>query len=156
MVLADTDCIPLDPYYLSAKAREYDFHTKFIELAADINEQMPYYAAERIAEVVNGLKGRNILVLGITYKKDVADTRESPALKLMDILADKGAVVTFHDPFYPDKSANLQIGLARADCVVIAVDHSTYDWKMIAANANLVFDCKGVTRMLKSKHVVQL
>lgn len=149
-------CINTDPYFLAAKAKECDYHSKFIELAADINEQMPYYAAERIAETVNGLKGKNILVLGITYKKDVADTRESPALKLIDILGSKGAVVTFHDPFFPDKSANLQTGLARADCVVIAVDHTAYDWKMIVNKSKVVFDCKGITRALNSPKVVQL
>lgn len=117
---------------------------------------MPYYAAERIAEAINGLKSKHILVLGITYKKDVADTRESPALKLIDILTDKGAIVTWHDPFYPDKSDNLPTRLAEADCTVIAVDHKAYVWSMIVKRAKLVFDCKGITRNLKSPKVVQL
>lgn len=117
---------------------------------------MPYYTADRIAEVANGLKGKNILVLGITYKRDVPDTRESPALKLIDILKDKGAIVIWHDPCFPDKLVNLLTELARADCVVIAVDHSAYNWQDIINKSKIVFDCRGVTRHLMGNNITRL
>ena len=162
-------CIPLDPYYLANKAREYDFHTRFIELAAEINEQMPHYATSRIIEALNthgkSLRGAKVLVLGATYKKDVEDVRESPSLKLIRLLRERGAEVTYNDPYV----AAIQIGedtltsveltgecLSSADCIVIATDHSSYDYQYIADKAGLVFDTRGVTRTLKGKNIFRL
>jgi len=162
-------CIPLDPYYLANKAREYDFHTRFIELAAEINEQMPYYITSRIIEALNtqrkSLRGARVLVLGAAYKKDVEDVRESPALKLIRLVQEKGAEVSYNDPHL----AEIQIGedtlasveltkecLSSADCVVIATDHSTYDYQYIADNARLLFDTRGVTRTIKGENILRL
>jgi UDP-N-acetyl-D-glucosamine dehydrogenase len=162
-------CIPLDPYYLANKAREYDFHTRFIELAADINEQMPYYVANRIGEALNSngkrLKDAKVLMLGIAYKKDVDDIRESPALKVIKTLREKGAIVRYNDPGI----GSIQIGedtlmsvdltdglLSLVDCVVIATDHSCYDYENIAEKASLVFDARGVTRGLRNNNIIRL
>jgi UDP-N-acetyl-D-glucosamine dehydrogenase len=162
-------CIPLDPYYLASKAREYDFHTKFIELAAEINEQMPYYVTSRIIEALNtqrkSLNGAKILVLGVTYKKDVGDTRESPSLKLIQLLHEKGAEVRYNDPYMPQVQlphrtlSSIELThkcLSSADCVVIATDHNGYDYQRIADKANLVFDARGVTSQLSNNNVVRL
>jgi len=162
-------CIPLDPYYLANKAREFDFHTRFIELAAEINEQMPYYTALRVMETLDSrgksLNGARVLVLGVTYKKDMEDLRESPALKLLQLLRDKGAEVSYNDPYVPAlrlqsdmlKSVEVTGGsLSSADCVVIAVDHSCYDVSDIARLSKLVFDTRGVTRGLKQASLVRL
>lgn len=146
-------CIPCDPYFLAARAREYDFHSRFIEMAATINEQMPYYTAERISDAIGGLKGKRIQVLGITYKANVADTRESPSLKLIEVLSSKGALVTWHDPFFPDKSTNFKEMLCCVDCVVIAVAHSYYNAKNIARNAKFVFDCIGLTKSITAPNI---
>lgn len=162
-------CIPLDPYYLAEKAREYDFHTRFIELAAEINERMPYHIASRIIEILstNGKSFRDakVLVLGITYKKDIGDVRESPSLKLVHLLRHKGVEVIYNDPYI----AEIQIGedsltsveltkecLSAADCAVIATDHSSYDYQYIVDNARVVFDTRGVSRTIKSKNILRL
>jgi len=162
-------CIPLDPYYLANKAREYDFHTRFIELAADINEQMPYYVTSRIMQALNGrgksLKGARVLVLGVAYKKDVEDTRESPSLKLIRLLREKGASVCYNDPYVAEitvagntmKSVELSDNrLPSADCVVIATDHTGYDYKQISKESNLIFDTRGITRKLRNKNIIRL
>jgi UDP-N-acetyl-D-glucosamine dehydrogenase len=162
-------CIPLDPYYLANKAREYDFHTRFIELAADINEQMPYYVVSRIMEALNArdkiLKKAKVLVLGVAYKRDVEDTRESPSLKLIQLLRKKGANVSYNDPYVPKikisdetlASAELtEKQLSSADCVVIATDHNCYDYKYIAQKSSFVFDTRGATRKLRNKNIVRL
>lgn len=162
-------CIPLDPYYLASKAREYDFHTRFIELAAEINEQMPYFVTSRIMEALNNhgksLKGAKVLVLGVAYKRDVTDLRESSSLKLIQLLCEKGAQVSYNDPHV----AKIQISedtltsveltkecLSSTDCVVIATDHSGYDYHHIVDNASLVFDTRGVTRKIKRSNIVRL
>jgi len=162
-------CIPLDPYYLANKAREYDFHTRFIELAADINEQMPYYVVSRITDAINSkgksLHGVKVLVLGVAYKRDVEDVRESPSLKLIKLLSEKGANVSYNDPYVASvrisennlKSVRLtDEQLTSADCVVIATDHSCYDYRRIAQKADLVFDTRGATRKLRNKNIVRL
>ena len=162
-------CIPLDPYYLANKAREYDFHTRFIELAADINEQMPYYVVSRIMGALNAkgksLKKAKVLVLGVAYKRDVEDTRESPSLKLIDILRKKGANVHYNDPYVAkvkvsdETLASVELTekqLSAADCVVIATDHACYDYKHIVKKASLIFDTRGVTRKLRSKNIMKL
>lgn len=162
-------CIPLDPYYLANKAREYDFHTRFIELAADVNEQMPYYVASRISEALNAkgtsLNGAKILVLGVTYKRDVGDVRESPSLKLVKILCEKGAILRYHDPYVESiqvgEGTLLSVGLtdellSLVDCVVIGTDHSRYDYENIANKASLVFDSRGATIELANSNIVRL
>lgn len=162
-------CIPLDPYYLASKARELDFHTRFIELAAEINERMPYYVVSCIMEALNtqskSLNGASVLVLGIAYKKDVKDIRESPSLKLILLLQEKGAKVCYNDPYIP------QIGLAQdnltsvnlaeeylgsVDCTIIAADHSCYDLEQIVSRSKLVFDTRGATRGLEYTNIVRL
>lgn len=162
-------CIPLDPYYLANKAREYDFHTRFIELAADINEQMPYYVVSRIMGALNSkgksLKKAKVLVLGVAYKKDVEDIRESPSLKLIDLLREKGANVRYNDPYVAkikisdDTLASVELTeeqLSSADCVLLATDHTCYDYKYIAEKSSFVFDTRGATRKLRNKNIVRL
>jgi len=162
-------CIPLDPYYLANKAREFDFHTRFIELAAEINEHMPYHVVFRILEVLSArgksLNGAKVLVLGVAYKKDIEDTRESPALKIIQLLCEKGAEVSYNDPYVPQvhmpagdmKSVKLSGEcLASMDCVVIVTDHSSYNMAEVVARAKLVFDTRGATRGLKQANIVRL
>jgi len=162
-------CIPLDPYFLASKAREYDFHTRFIELAAQVNEQMPYHVTWRIMESLNArgtsLNGAKVLVLGVAYKKGVEDLRESPSLRLIQMLQEKGATVSYNDPHISEiqvskgtlASVNLtEEILSSADCVVIATDHSCYDLEQIAARSKLVFDTRGTTRGLNHDNIVRL
>ena len=162
-------CIPLDPYYLASKARDYDFHTRFIELAAEINERMPYYVTSRITEALNAngksLNDARVLVLGIAYKKDVEDLRESPSLKLIQLLGEKGAQVSYNDPYIAkiqiDKDTLTSVELtdehlSLADCVVIATDHSHYDYQRIADKASLIFDTRGATKKLKHNNIIRL
>ncbi|MFC1942396.1 nucleotide sugar dehydrogenase [Chloroflexota bacterium] len=162
-------CIPLDPYYLASKAREYDFHTRFIELAAEINEQAPYHVASRIMEALDAsgksLKGAGVLVLGAAYKKDVGDMRESASLKLIQLLREKGARVDYNDPYVPtveldgDTLASVELTderLSSADCVVIATDHGCYDIERIASLSRLIFDSRGTTRGFNNRNIVRL
>jgi UDP-N-acetyl-D-glucosamine dehydrogenase len=157
-------CIPLDPYYLANKAREYDFHISFIELAAEINENMPYYVVARVMEAFNErgkpLKGARVLVLGVAYKKDSADSRESSSLKIIELLHNKGAEVSYSDPYVKKiknsagslRSVSLtRENLSAVDCVLIATDHSCFDLEQIAAWSKLIFDTRGVTRQLKDQ-----
>jgi UDP-N-acetyl-D-glucosamine dehydrogenase len=161
-------CIPVDPYYLSWKAREYDFATRFIELAGEINTAMPYHVADAVAAALNGrqksLKGSRILVLGVAYKKDIDDLRESPTLKIMQLLGQRGAQVDYNDPHFPrlhkmrhyDYSGMQSVDLnskmlASYDCVVIATDHSCYDYPGIVEAAQLVVDTRNATRDI-SRH----
>jgi UDP-N-acetyl-D-glucosamine dehydrogenase len=158
-------CIPVDPYYLSWKAREFDFATRFIELAGEVNTAMPYNVVEAIANALNdrqkALKGSRILVLGVAYKKDVDDLRESPTLKIMQLLIERGARVEYNDPYFPqlhkmrhyDYSHMRSIDLTPAslgavDCVVIATDHSSYDYQAIVEAAPLVVDTRNATRRI--------
>ncbi|MAF86154.1 MAG: UDP-N-acetyl-D-glucosamine dehydrogenase [Dehalococcoidales bacterium] len=162
-------CIPLDPYYLASKAKEYDFHTRFIELAAEINERMPYYVTSRIMAALNAsgksLNDARVLVLGVAYKKDVEDIRESPSLKLIQLLREKGASVSYNDPYITkvqiDKDTLPSVELtdeylSGTDCVVIATDHSHYDYQRIADKASLIFDTRGTTKKLKNNNIVRL
>ena len=158
-------CIPVDPFYLSWKAREYDFATRFIELAGEVNTAMPYHVVDAIAAALNqrskALKGSRILVLGVAYKKDVDDLRESPTLKIMQLLGQRGAQVDYNDPYFPqlhkmrhyDYSAMRSVPLnpqtlAGYDCVVIATDHSSYDYAAIVEHAPLVVDTRNATRRI--------
>lgn len=162
-------CIPLDPYYLANKAREYDFHTRFIELAADINENMPHYVVSRIVDALGStgksLNGARLLILGAAYKRDVADTRESPSLKLIEFLLRKGAIVDYNDPYVGEihVSGNTLTSvelteerLRAADCVVVATDHRWYDYSHIAKNSSLIFDSRGATRGITDGRIVML
>jgi UDP-N-acetyl-D-glucosamine dehydrogenase len=162
-------CIPLDPYYLANKAREFDFHTRFIELSAEINEFMPYYVISRVLEALNErgkkLNGAKILVLGMAYKKNAEDVREAPSLKLIQLLREKGAAVSYHDPYIAEirlsegslRSKGLtKKNLSWADCVVIATDHSCYNMDEVIAHSKLVFDTRGMTRGLKGKNIIRL
>ena len=153
-------CIPIDPFYLTWKAREYDFSTRFIELAGEINTNMPYYVVQKAIDALNergkSIKGARILILGLAYKKDVDDIRESPSLKVIEILEDKGAEVDYNDPYIPEppkmrahrlekKSVALtEDVLNKYDCVVILTDHSIYDPKFIVENSQLVVDTRNL------------
>ena len=149
-------CIPIDPFYLTWKAREYDFHTEFIELAGKINSQMPYFCVSKLARALNehekALKGSNVLVIGVAYKADVHDMRESPALKVISLLLERGAKVTYHDPHVvelepghgldvPMSSVELtDEAMAASDAVVVVTAHSGIDWQHVADTAPLVVD----------------
>lgn len=156
-------CIPVDPFYLSWKAREYDFATRFIELAGEVNTAMPYHVTEAIANALNdrqkSMKGAKILLLGVAYKKDVDDLRESPSLKIMQLLQQRGAALDYNDPYFPQlhkmrhynyenmKSVPLSAQtLASYDAVVIATDHTSYDYVAIVDAAKLVVDTRNATR----------
>ena len=146
-------CIPIDPFYLSWRARQFDFQTEFIELAGKVNTAMPYFCAERVSQALNGARkpvgGSRVLVLGVSYKPDVGDTRESPALKLMQLLRDLGAEVSYHDPFVPEvdedglamRSVDLDGGaVEQADIVCVVTAHSGVDYGDLASRAQLVLD----------------
>jgi UDP-N-acetyl-D-glucosamine dehydrogenase len=159
-------CIPVDPYYLSWKAREYDFATRFIELAGEVNTAMPYHVVDALAAALNdrqkSIKGSKILILGMAYKKDVDDLRESPSLKLLELLTARGALLAYNDPFFPslfkmrhyDYSDMRSVALsperlASYDCVLIATDHTSYDYDAIVRDAKLIVDTRNATRRVK-------
>jgi UDP-N-acetyl-D-glucosamine dehydrogenase len=158
-------CIPIDPFYLSWKAREYDFTTKFIQLAGEINVSIPYYVVSKTLDALNergkSIKGAKILILGVAYKKDVDDARESPALAIMDLLRKKGATIFYHDshiPLLPPfrkyhfklKSSPLTKKLLhRMDVVVVVTDHSHIDYQWIVKHAPLIIDTRNVTKNMK-------
>lgn len=153
-------CIPIDPFYLSWKAKELDFSTRFIELAGEVNTSMPYHVVESVAAALNDrskpLKGSRILVLGLSYKKDIDDLRESPSLTLIEQLRRKGAMVDYNDPYfatvgrgrhYDLNMTSTPLGkIGEYDCVLIATDHSDYDYEQIARQAQLVVDTRNATR----------
>ena len=162
-------CIPLDPFYLSWKAKEYDFHTRFIELAGEINLSMPYHVVASTMEALNrrrkSLNGSTVLVLGVAYKKDIDDLRESPALTIIELLQKEGAQVSYNDPFFEyvghGRKYKLEMQntpleeLHRFDVVVIVTDHSSYDYKWIVQNSQLVIDTRNATRGIVSDKVVR-
>ncbi len=153
-------CIPIDPFYLAWKAREYDIATRFIGLAGEINTYMPYFIVQKTFEALNGnckcLNGANLLILGLAYKKDVDDIRESPSLKLIELFEEKGANVDYNDPYvtlpikmrkYSLDKASIPLtkeNLKKYDCVIIATDHSVYDPQLIVENAQLVVDTRNM------------
>jgi UDP-N-acetyl-D-glucosamine dehydrogenase len=148
-------CLPVDPFYLAWKAREYDFYTEFVELAGKINENMPYFCLEKITRALNSdekaVKGSRVHLVGVAYKADVADLRESPALKLIELLRAEGAEISYHDPHVPElpahglRSQDLDGTLEQADCVAIVTAHSTIDYAELAARAKLVVDFRNAT-----------
>jgi len=163
-------CIPIDPFYLTWKAREFDFVTRFIELAGEINSQMPYYVIEKTIAALNdqgkSIKGARILVLGAAYKKDVDDIRESPALKILTMLKGKGALVSYHDPYIPvinklrDYPALTMQSvllsketLADSDCVLLITDHGCFDYDFIWEHSKLIIDTRNAYSGTHSKIV---
>ena len=158
-------CIPIDPFYLTSKAREYDFPTKFIELAGEVNTAMPYYVVQRIMDALNrrkkSINGSRILLLGMAYKKDVDDPRESPSFKLLELLQEKGAELHYNDPHIPVlppmrkysfnlKSTDLTAEtLAAMDCILLATDHSAYDYRFILDHADLIVDTRNAFNGLR-------
>jgi UDP-N-acetyl-D-glucosamine dehydrogenase len=165
-------CIPIDPFYLTWKARQYDLSTRFIELAGEVNAAMPYFVVQRVGEALNeqgkALKGAKVLVLGAAYKKDVDDPRESPGLKIISLLQGKGSVVSYHDPHiphlkggrnFPDlnlRSVDLSPeNLAMADCVLLVTDHSAYDYAWIASQARLIVDTRNAFAGQKGAAIFQ-
>ena len=147
-------CIPIDPFYLTWKAREYDFYTEFIELAGKVNENMPYYCRSLISQALNhgrqkSLSGAKVLVVGVAYKSDIADTRESPALKLIGLLRAAGADISYHDPFVPELPEaglrSVDLDPAAHDCVVIVTAHSHIDYAALVDKAHVVVDLRNAT-----------
>ena len=155
-------CIPIDPHYLSWKLKTLNYYAKFIELASEINSNMPHYVVTRVVDALNSMqksvKGSRVLVLGIAYKKDISDVRESPALDILKLLADKGAEVVYNDPHAPE--VQMDHGVLRSlpltdellegsDCVVIVTNHSDYDYARIVDKSRVVVDTRNATRGLR-------
>lgn len=163
-------CIPLDPYYLSWKAREYGFHTSMIESSMMVNDRMPEYCADRAARILNeqekAIKGAKVLVLGVAYKQDIDDYRESPALEVIDILEDRGANVAYFDPYIPfcRHKGKEYVGLPEltaadvknADLVVIAAAHTNVDYDMVQQNALAIFDTKNATKNVPDRTNIEV
>lgn len=160
-------CIPIDPFYLTWKAREFEMNTRFIELAGEVNTSMPFWVINKVMDALNdhgkSVKGSKVLVLGAAYKKDIDDPRESPSFKLMEILLEKGAIVDYNDPHVPvlpsmrhydikKKSIELTSeNLSKYDCVLISTDHSAYDWDFIGLHSQLVVDTRNAMLHVKKK-----
>ena len=156
-------CIPIDPHYLSWKARMYEYHARFIELASEINDEMPRYVVDKIIHALNlqhkPLDGAQLLILGVAYKKDIGDTRESPALEVIRLILDKKAKFLYHDPYVETLSLDKQKTyrselltaalVQNADCVVILTDHSTIDYKWLVEHARLVVDTRNATHAVQ-------
>jgi UDP-N-acetyl-D-glucosamine dehydrogenase len=148
-------CIPIDPLYLAWKLKTLDYNARFIELASEINTSMPRYWVQKVQDALNdagkAVKGSTILVLGVAYKRDVSDIRESPAFDIMHLLQEKGATVRYHDPHVPSFAyegmhmsgvLDLQAALEEADCVVVVTDHSAYDWEQVHEHARMLIDTR--------------
>src|SRR5216683_7194242 len=162
-------CIPVDPFYLSWKAKEWDFRTRFIELAGEINTSMPYHVLASVASALNqhrkALNGARILVLGVAYKKNIDDLRESPALTIIELLQKEGAQVSYNDPYLPfigkGRKYDLQMkctpleNLGQYDCVLIVTDHTDYDYARIVRESQLVVDTRNATRGIQSLNIVR-
>ena len=151
--------LPIDPLYLSWKLKTLHYNTRFIELADDVNASMPRHVVERVTEALNAhrkaVNGSQILVLGVAYKRDVNDVRESPAFEIIETLMSKGGRISYHDPYVPhlahdsfalDAISLDEAALSASDCVVVVTDHSTYDWEWIATHARLVVDTRNALR----------
>jgi UDP-N-acetyl-D-glucosamine dehydrogenase len=162
-------CIPIDPFYLSWKAKEFDFRTRFIELAGEINADMPYFVVENVMEAMSqrgkALRGARVLVLGLAYKRDIDDLRESPSLTIIELLRTKGALVSYNDPYFPTvgrgRHYDLNMtcvpmdNLAEYDAVVIVTDHSSYDYRAIVEQSQLVVDTRNATKGIHSPKIVR-
>jgi UDP-N-acetyl-D-glucosamine dehydrogenase len=162
-------CIPIDPFYLSWRAKQFDFRTRFIELAGEINRSMPNFVLENLAASLNerhkSIKGSKILVLGVAYKRDIDDLRESPSLTIIELLREKGAVVAYNDPYFPTVSRGRHYdinmtntpldNLGQYDAVVIVTDHSCYDYPAIVEQSQLVVDTRNATKGIDSPKIVR-
>jgi UDP-N-acetyl-D-glucosamine dehydrogenase len=162
-------CIPIDPFYLSWKAKEFDFHTRFIELAGQVNLAMPYFVVENIVEAMSqhgkALNGSRVLVLGVAYKRDNDDLRESPSLTIIELLQKRGVHVEYNDPFFASVGRGRKYALNMTctpleripefDCVVIVTDHSQYDYASIVEKAKLVVDTRNATKGIDAAHIVR-
>ena len=162
-------CIPIDPFYLSWKAKEYDFNTRFIELAGEVNEAMPMHVVQSVAKGLNqhkkAMNGAKVLMLGMAYKKDIDDLRESPSLTVIELLREQGAEVLYNDPYFPTvgrgRHYNLNMTctplekLEQYDCVLIMTDHSDYDYPAIVKQAKLVVDSRNATKGIQSEKIVR-
>ncbi len=163
-------CIPVDPHYLSWKLKTLNYNARFIELASEINTSMPYYVVDKITEALNNqeraVRGSRVLILGVAYKRNVDDVRESPALDIISLLRQRGAAVGYHDPHVPQiqlesdvcmksKGYDLQL-LQEADCVVIVTDHSAFDWDEIARNSRVIVDTRHVYRGRSNGDIISL
>jgi len=153
-------CIPIDPFYLTWKAKEYGVRTRFIELAGEVNSSMPHYVIDRTVDALNSKKkamnGSRVLVLGMAYKKNVDDSRESPSAELLSLLHEKGARIDYSDPHipeFPDKRdydfdlASVELtpeNIASYDCLILATDHDAFDYEMIREHAELIVDTRGI------------
>ena len=162
-------CIPIDPFYLSWKAKQFDFDTRFIELAGQVNLAMPYFVVDNIMEAMSqrdkALHGSRVLVLGVAYKRDIDDLRESPSLTIIELLKQRGAQVEYNDPFFASVGHGRKYDLNMTctpleripefDCVVIATDHSQYDYSMIVEKAKLVVDTRNATKGIEATNIVR-
>ena len=162
-------CIPIDPFYLSWKAKQFDFHTRFIELAGEVNINMPYMSVEAVADALNrekkALNGAQVLVLGLSYKKDIDDLRESPSLTIIELLQKRGAIVGYNDPYFPKVGRGRKYDLNMTcvpldklddyDCVMIVTDHSDYDYQRIVRESKLVVDTRNATKGIDSPKIVR-
>lgn len=162
-------CIPIDPFYLSWKAKEFDFNTRFIELAGEVNEAMPEFVVHQVAKALNTQKkavnGSKIMMLGMSYKKDIDDLRESPSLTIIELLRAEGAEVVYNDPYHPTVGQGRHYSLNMTstplehldqyDCVVIVTDHSDYNYDEIVKGSKLVVDTRNATKGIKASHVVR-
>ena len=162
-------CIPIDPFYLSWKAKQFDFRTRFIELAGEVNLQMPYFVVANVIEALSqrgkALKGSRVLVLGVAYKRDIDDLRESPSLTIIELLQKHGARVEYNDPFFPRVGQGRKYALNMTctplervrdfDCVLIVTDHTQYDYARIVKEAQLVVDTRNATRGIHAENIVR-
>ena len=162
-------CIPIDPFYLSWKAKEYDFNTRFIELAGEVNEAMPEFVVNQVARALNSHKkamnGSRIMMLGMSYKKDIDDLRESPSLTIIELLREEGAEVVYNDPYHPkvghgrhyslNMTSTALEQLDQYDCVLIVTDHSDYDYHHIVSSSKLVVDTRNATKGIKAANLVR-
>ena len=162
-------CIPIDPFYLSWKAKQFDFRTRFIELAGEVNINMPYFVIDQLADGLNrqrkSINGSKVLVLGLAYKRDIDDLRESPSLTIIELLREKGATVSYNDPYFPSvghgrhyalNMSNTPLeNLRQYDAVIIVTDHSTYDYQSIVDQAQLVIDTRNATKGIDSPKIVR-
>src|SRR5271165_1984134 len=162
-------CIPIDPFYLSWKAKEFDFQTRFIELAGEVNTAMPYHSVEAVADALNqhrkALNGAKVLVLGLSYKKDIDDLRVSPSLTIIELLQNRGALVKYNDPYFPTVGRGRRYDLNMTcvpldrldeyDCVIIVTDHSDYDYPRIVRESKLVVDTRNATKGIESPKIIR-
>lgn len=162
-------CIPIDPFYLSWKAKQFDFRTRFIELAGEVNLNMPYFVIDQLADGLNrqrkSINGSKVLVLGLAYKRDIDDLRESPSLTIIELLREKGAAVSYNDPYFPTVGQGRHYALnmtntpldnlGQYDAVIIITDHSTYDYQSIVDEAQLVIDTRNATKGIDSPKIVR-